>query len=361
MSTTLLTRAALAVTAALLLTSCSSLGETEAASVNGESISAEDLEDELVTIRSNERYRESVEQGLAAQGLEMTVSGDGDGTFDSAFVARLLSLNVYYQLLEQEMSERGLELSADELDTVRPQVVNSVGGDVVFDAFPASYQDELVRRQAISLALQGEVGAEFGPERAQELYEQDPSAYTSVCVSHIFASKQERGPDEARARIEDLARQLAEGADFRTLATEQSDDPAAAAQAGSLGCGGRGRFLPEFEEAAFEVPVGQVSAPVESTVGYHLILVEDRRSLPFEDARPQVEQALQQRQLQAFSDFMDEATCEADIDVNPRYGDWFDGCDDPGVVGVVEPPEGPLGSSPAVPLEGVPGAPPPNG
>ena len=351
----------MAVAAVLVLSSCSSLGETEAASVNGDRISAEALEEELVTIRSNERYRTSVEQGLAAQGLEMTVSGEGEGTFDTAFVARLLSLNVYYRLLEQEISERGLEVTQDDLDSIRPEVVNSVGGDVVFDAFPGSYQDELVRRQAISLELQSAVGGEFSPDRAREFYEEDPSAYTSVCVSHIFASSQQRGPEEARARIEDLARQLEQGADFRTLATEQSDDAAAAAEGGSLGCGGRGRFLPEFEAAAFEIPVGEVGPPVESTVGYHLILVEDRRSLPFEDARPQVEQALQQQQLQAFSTFMDEMTCEADIDVNPRYGDWIDGCDDPASVGEVQPPEGPIGTSPSSPMEGVPGASSPTG
>ncbi|MDP8986806.1 MAG: hypothetical protein M3N11_00420, partial [Actinomycetota bacterium] len=72
---------------------------------------------------------------------------------------------------------------------------------------------------------------------------------------------------------------------------------------------------------------------------------EERRPLTFEEVRPQVEQELQRRQLQAFSELIDELTCEADVEVNPRYGSWMAGCDDPAVVGEVVPPEGPVARS----------------
>jgi parvulin-like peptidyl-prolyl isomerase len=332
---------ALACAAILGLSACSSSAEgSRAISVNGDAITAEALEDELASIQGNERYRESVEQGLAQQGLQMTVSGSGDGTFDSAFVARVLSLNVYYRLLEQEIAERGLEVTEDDLDAIRPQAVNAVGGQDVFDAFPEEYRTELVRRQALTQELQQALGGDVGEEEARELFEENKEDFNGVCVRHIFASAEQRGPDGAKARIEELAAQLEAGADFRQLANEQSDDTAAA-EGGSLGCGGRGRFLPEFEEAAFELPVGEVSDPVQTPVGYHLILVEERRPLTFEEVRPQVEQELQRRQLTAFSELIDELTCEADVEVNPRYGSWMPGCDDPAVVGEVVPPEGP--------------------
>lgn len=342
--------------AIVVLGSCSSVSETKAASVNGEVISEDSLRSELAAIQSNDGYRQAVEEGLQGQGLAMTVAGDGKGTFDSNFVARVLSLGVYYQLLEQELAERKVAITAEDLDASRPRSVNSVGGDAVFNAFPKIYQDQLVRQQALSDKLRSVVGTEFAPERAKEIFEASPEQFEGFCVSHIFADLQQRGPEAAKARIDDLKRQLNEGADFAALAREQSDDPAAAAQDGSLGCGGEGRFLPDFEAAAFALPVGQVSDPVETSVGYHLILVTERRPLAFEEVRAQLEEELQQRQVVALSAFIDDLTCKAEVDVNPRHGKWAGGCDDPEAVGRVDPPQGPATTAPAPARPGVPGA-----
>lgn len=339
----------LALALALTLGACAS--EEPAVTVNGDTITTEALEAELSAIQGNQRYREGVEQGLAQQGVDMSISGEGEGTFDSAFVARLLSLNVYYELLEQQVAERGLQITSEDLEAIRPQAINAVGGDDVFAAFPTAFQDQLVRRQALTQKLRSAVAADYAPDKARQFYDENPGEFTGVCVSHIFASKEQRGPDGARARIDELAGQLATGADFTALATEQSDDTTAAAQGGSLGCGGRGRFIPEFERAAFTIPVGEVSDPVESAVGFHLILVTERRMLPFEEVQGQVEQALQRRQIEEFGTFVDGLTCDAQVEVNPRYGNWRNGCGDPQQVGQVEPPEGPAPS----PADQVPG------
>lgn len=336
----------LALATVMVLSACSSLSDTRAVAVNGDTISAEAIEAELVAIRGNERYREIVEEGLAGQGLALTVAGEGQGSFDTAFVARLLTLGVYYELLEQEMAERGVQVSDADLEENRPQAVASVGGDQIFGAFPAGYQDQLVRRQALTRRTQELVAPAPTPEELRAFYEENKADYVGVCVSHIFSNPQVRGPDEARTRIEDLARQLAEGADFRVLAREQSDDAAAAAEAGSLGCGGQGRFIPEFEQAAFSLPVGQVSAPVETGAGFHLILVESRGELPFEEVQADVAQVLEGQRATEFTAFVDDLTCEADVDVNPRYGSWTDACDEPEVPGTIVPPEGPVTTLP---------------
>ncbi len=337
----------LAAAAVLVLGSCSSISDTQAVSVNGETISAETVEAELKAIRGNDGYREIVEQGLASQGLELTVAGEGEGSFDTAFVARLLTLGVYFELLEQETVERGGQVTDADLEENRPQAVASVGGDQVFGAFPPSYQDELIRRQAVTRKVQELVAPAPTPEELRALYDANQDELIGVCVSHIFANTQERGEAEARARIEDLARQLDEGADFRVLASEQSDDPAAAAEAGSLGCGGRGRFIPAFEQAAVSLPVGEVSDPVQTEAGFHLILVESRGPQSFEEVQAQLAQILEQQRSADFAAFVDELTCEAEVDVNPRYGSWAGGCDDPELPGVVSPPDGPVTTLPA--------------
>ncbi|HWH34110.1 MAG TPA: peptidylprolyl isomerase [Acidimicrobiales bacterium] len=340
------TSLAAVLVAALALSACSSLTEARAASVNGDVISAADLEDELLAIRGNDAYRDAVERTLSQQGLGVT--GAGQGSFDTAFVARLLSLRVFFALVGQEARARGIEVGPADIEDARPATVASVGGEEVFDAFPEDYREELVARQALALQVQEAIAAPPGEEEARAFYEENPEQFAAVCVSHIFVSTGNRSPEEAQARIDDLARQLAEGADFTTLASEQSDDAQAASQEGSLGCQTPGSFLASFEAAAFALPVGEVSPPVQTEIGYHLIRVDDRQEAPFEQVETQVLEALEQRRVETFATFVNDVTCEAEVDVNPRYGSWTGACEDPEQEGRVVPPEGPAEAEPTL-------------
>lgn len=81
----------------------------------------------------------------------------------------------------------------------------------------------------------------------------------------------------ARARITALRAEIAGGARFEDVARRESSDSGSAANGGDLGSGVRGRFVPPFEEAAYSLPVGQVSQPVATSFGYHLIRVDSRK------------------------------------------------------------------------------------
>jgi parvulin-like peptidyl-prolyl isomerase len=75
---------------------------------------------------------------------------------------------------------------------------------------------------------------------------------------------------EARKRI------TVDGEDFAEVAKEMSEDPGSAENGGDLGCFGKGQMVPEFEEAAFSLEVGEVSQPVKTDFGYHIIQVYDK-------------------------------------------------------------------------------------
>src|SRR5262249_52701344 len=81
---------------------------------------------------------------------------------------------------------------------------------------------------------------------------------------------------DAKAKAEDLLSKVKAGADFADLAKKESDDKVSALQGGSLGWFQRGQMVPEFEQVAFSLPVGQVSGLVKTQFGYHIIKVEDR-------------------------------------------------------------------------------------
>lgn len=98
-------------------------------------------------------------------------------------------------------------------------------------------------------------------------------------AAHILiATGSDRSAQEAEAQARELAREMAQGASFAELAREHSDDPGSASQGGDLGVVERGVMVPAFEEALFSLEEGQVSQPVETEFGYHLIKVTDIES-----------------------------------------------------------------------------------
>jgi peptidyl-prolyl cis-trans isomerase C len=97
---------------------------------------------------------------------------------------------------------------------------------------------------------------------------------------------------EALQKAKDLRAKILAGAKFTDVAQAESDDIGSGANGGDLDTFARGAMVPEFEKAAFALPVGQVSEPVRSAFGYHLILVETHAAKSYEQALPEIEKSL---------------------------------------------------------------------
>ncbi len=82
---------------------------------------------------------------------------------------------------------------------------------------------------------------------------------------------------EAKARIEKIRAEVVGGAKFEDVAKRESTDSVSGAQGGSLGKGGKGRFTPKFEDAAYALKPGELSQPVLTPFGYHIIKVDSRK------------------------------------------------------------------------------------
>ncbi|HUY41481.1 MAG TPA: peptidylprolyl isomerase [Candidatus Dormibacteraeota bacterium] len=112
-----------------------------------------------------------------------------------------------------------------------------------------------------------------------------------VCASHILV------PDLATANKVEAA--LHAHGNFAALAQQYSIDPGSKAKGGSLGCFHRGQMVPAFDQAAFSLPIGQISQPVHSPFGYHIILVTSRQPAQrasLASARDRIKLALTQQQ-----------------------------------------------------------------
>jgi len=144
----------------------------------------------------------------------------------------------------------------------------------------------------------------------QAYYNQHQDDYRipeTVTVRHILIKTptpdangkvDQKGVDAAKAKAEDVQKQLKSGADFGDLAKKYSDDPGSAQEGGLLPPITRGRTVPEFEQAAFNTPKGQTTDIIRTSYGFHIIRVEDKqtaRMKPLDEVKVQIEPAVKQQ------------------------------------------------------------------
>ncbi|MBR1469395.1 MAG: peptidylprolyl isomerase [Prevotella sp.] len=162
----------------------------------------------------------------------------------------------------------------------------------------ASYRDQQVRPTFINDA--------DVEEEAQRIYADTKHRIDSmggmVKPAHILLMLGQKATEEqqkaAKTRIDSIAKALKGGADFAELARRLSDDKPSAIQGGELPWFTKGQTLPEFEKTAFAMTVGQVSEPVLTPAGYHIIKLLDKGSFfPYDSVRTDIMQFINQRNL----------------------------------------------------------------
>ncbi len=149
--------------------------------------------------------------------------------------------------------------------------------------------------QVLRAKLQEAVTADIGPIEEQ------------VNVRQILVSTEEEAQDVLTA--------LAEGESFAELARAISIDTTSGRQGGELGWAGRGRYVPEFEDAVFNGEIGPIIGPVQSDYGYHIIQIRAREDRELTDAE------LEQKRQTAFTDWLAEQRAAAEISYPYDYTD----------------------------------------
>ena len=104
----------------------------------------------------------------------------------------------------------------------------------------------------------------------------------------LRAGQKELSDEEALAKAQEIRKKLQDGGDFDALAKAESDDTGSGAKGGDLGSFKHGQMVGPFDQAAFSIPVKQISEPVKTQFGYHIIRVDERTSTPFETVRNEI-------------------------------------------------------------------------
>lgn len=154
---------------------------------------------------------------------------------------------------------------------------------------------------------------------ALKYYQERPELFRTeeqLSASHLLKmAKSEDEFSEALDEIKKLRDRLVGGADFTELVRSESDDKG---NDGNLGTFGKGRMVPEFEKAAFELKAGELSEPVRTQFGWHLIQLHERipaKITAFEDIKQKVIEYLTERKKdRVFEDFLDGLKTQATIE-----------------------------------------------
>jgi len=152
----------------------------------------------------------------------------------------------------------------------------------------------------------------------KKAYDENKKDYEQVKARHILIAfkgspaaqkgKKELTDAEAKAKADSLRAEIVSGkAKFEDVAKKESDDVESGKNGGELGSFGHGQMVPEFEAAAFNGKPGDVTEPVKTQFGYHIIKVEEHTMTPFDQVKPALEKTLKQKKLRETLDALKDS------------------------------------------------------
>ena len=221
--------------------------------------------------------------------------------------------------IQEQVKKDGTKVKFDyavlTLDDVKKQVkITDVELTAFYDQNKQQYVNSIPEKRKARYVLvdTARVSASIPvtPADLQAYYNQHQDEFRipeTVTVRHILIKTPTPGPDgkvdpqgvaAAKAKAEDIQKQLKAGGDFAALAQKNSDDPGSAQNGGLLPPITRGRTVPEFEQAAFNTPKGQTTDIIRTSYGFHIIRVEDKQSArvkPLDEVKAQIEPAIKQQ------------------------------------------------------------------
>jgi peptidyl-prolyl cis-trans isomerase D len=250
------------------------------------------------------------QQLLQSQTPPMTSSQFEEGLRRSLIVEKLRAALTDWMAvsdtdLEREYTQRNekvkLQVVALTADRFRDKVtVTDADIDMHFASHSAEYRrgEQRKIRYLLLDRDQARQRVVVPPTDIQRYYNDNIEQYTTpeqVRASHILLETAGKNDADVKKRAEEILEQVKSGADFAALAKKVSEDKGSAANGGDLDFFGRGRMVPEFEQAAFAMQPGQISDLVKSQFGYHIIKLVEKRAgstRPLDEVRAQIQQQL---------------------------------------------------------------------
>jgi peptidyl-prolyl cis-trans isomerase D len=257
-----------------------------------------------------EQFERDMKNNLLRRKLFSVIAANAtvpESDLEQAFKDKNTKVKFQYALIKME----------DVLKTIKPTDTEL---KAFFDANQMRYQNAIPEKRAIKYFVLNDKDAEgkitVDAAEVQSFYSAHQDAFRvpeRAKVRHILIETPKPGPDgkvdqkgidEARAKAEDVLKQVKAGENFAALAKKYSQDPGSKDNGGELGTGWitKGQTVAEFEKAAFSQNKGQISDLVQTSFGFHIIQTEDKEDAhlkPLAEVKADIEKSVKQQKLTA--------------------------------------------------------------
>ncbi len=229
-------------------------------------------------------------------------------------------------LMAQESQNREYVIDAEEVNLGMKKWISQNGGKKAFSKgkHPVIKTEDDLRKEITSqiqfnrLLEEESTSEKISESEAKKYYDARSDLFETevlLTASHILKmAKTEEEFARAEEQIIKIRKKIEEGDPFIDMIKKESDD---SQNDGHLGTFGKGRMVPPFEKAAFSLKAGEVSEPVKSQFGWHLIELHDRKEpevTPFEEVKEKIVEYLgERRKDRVFDQFLDKLKKQADI------------------------------------------------
>jgi len=293
----------------------------DAVRVNNETISYQRFQGFYV------EYRNSKGVAIAARGDQLGLLTE--------LRQEAMALLIEQALVAQAAEAAGVEVAPEDIDKAIEELRSVFDSEAGFrmklenEGFTEeTFKTHIARMMKAKRYVDGMrmEAAEVSDADLERYYTENESRLTlpeQIRVRHILITWKPLGKQDDRAFIREQMSPILEraraGEDFAALAREYSDDYATKQAGGDTGLFGRGQMAPAFEEAAFALELGEISDPVETSFGVHIIRLEERREeelLALDDIRDQLRDHVRTEQAeQVVLEEIERLTAAADIKV----------------------------------------------
>ncbi|EJQ12739.1 peptidylprolyl isomerase [Bacillus cereus] len=259
---------------------------------------------------------------LSACGSSENVATSKVGNVTEKELSKELRQTYGKSTLSQMMLNKALldkyEVSDEEakkqVDAAKEQMGDKF--EVALEQVGLKNEDELKEKMKPEIALEKAIRATVTDKDVKDNHKPE------MKVSHILV-KDEKTAKEVKEKINN-------GEDFTALAKQYSEDTGSKEQGGEIAGFAPGQTVKEFEEAAYKLDAGQVSEPIKTSYGYHIIKVTDKKELkPFDEVKDTIRKDLEQQRLQDATgkwkqQVINDLLKEADIKVTDKeFKDTF--------------------------------------
>ncbi|MCI5972163.1 MAG: peptidylprolyl isomerase [Anaerococcus sp.] len=260
------------------------LDDKTVAIVDGEKISKDDYKDELSFYASMLASQQQLKNSI-------------------------VTMMVQDKLIANDIKKNDIKIDDKEVDDALMQSVQNFGGQEQFDKTLDDYNMSLDKfKETLKKDLMYkkhrewfDTNNEVTDDEIKKYFEDNKDEFVKVDASHILVQ------DEETAK--EIKEKINNGEDFAKLAEEYSTDTASAKNGGSVGAFSKGQMVKEFEDAAFSMKEGEVSDPVKSQFGYHIIKV-NKITDSFEDSKEEITKKIKD---QKYADYIKKLHDDANV------------------------------------------------